>query len=203
MGEVYLAQDEKLDRKIALKFLPPELQQDETARRRFLREARSAAALDHPFVCHIHEIGETEGAAFIAMEYVPGERLDQRLAKGPLPLKEALETAVEIAEALEAAHKHHIVHRDLKPSNILLTPEGHVKVMDFGLAKRLPSEEAEIRRRTESPFRNIGGARSIWPDCLSLVPSFSPIPSMIASCNPRHWLNSRLADLSVFFGYTL
>ena len=137
MGEVYLGQETTLDRQVALKFLPEELQQDTIARKRFLREAKSAAALDHPFICHIHEVGETEGKFFIAMEYVQGETLQDKLANGPLPLKEALEKATEIAEALEAAHNKEIVHRDLKPSNIMLTPEGHVKVMDFGLAKRV------------------------------------------------------------------
>jgi len=136
MGEVYLAQDGKLDRKVALKFLPEELQQDSTAKKRFLREAKSAAALDHPFICHIHEVGEAEGKSFISMEYVQGETLKEKLVEGPLPVKEALEKATEIAEALEAAHKQEIVHRDLKPS-----PEGHVKVMDFGLAKRLVPAE--------------------------------------------------------------
>ena len=141
MGEVYLARDTTLDRQVALKFLPEELQQDTTARKRFLREAKSAAALDHPFICHIHEVGETEGQFFIAMEYVQGMMLQDQLAKGPLPVREAVETAAEIAEALEAAHKQTIVHRDLKPANIMLTPEGHVKVMDFGLAKRLTAAE--------------------------------------------------------------
>ena len=137
MGEVFLAEDTKLDRKVALKFLPDSLHQDPVAEKRFLREAKSAAALDHPFICHVHEVGEDNGKSFISMEYVSGENLKDRLAKGPLPLKEALEIATEIAEALETAHKANIVHRDLKPSNIMLTPDGHVKVMDFGLAKQL------------------------------------------------------------------
>ena len=144
MGEVYLAQDTSLDRKVALKFLPEEMQQDSTARKRFLREAKSAAALDHPFICHIHEVGEAEGKSFIAMEYIQGATLREKLVEGPLPVRDALETAGEMAEALEAAHKQKIVHRDLKPSNIMLTPEGHVKVMDFGLAKRItPVEDQE------------------------------------------------------------
>ena len=127
MGEVFLAQDTTLDRKVALKFLPEEMEQDSNARKRFLREAKSAAALDHPYICHIHEVGEVEGKSFISMEYVQGETLKEKLAKGPLPLKNALQMAIEIAEALNAAHKNDIVHRDLKPSNIMLTPDGHVK----------------------------------------------------------------------------
>lgn len=139
MGEVYLAEDTKLDRKVALKFLPEEMQRDETARKRFLREAKSAAALDHPYVCNIFEIGEAEGKDFISMEYVQGKTLKDKLAEGPLDLRETLQLAAEISEALEEAHKQGIVHRDLKPSNIMLTPQGHAKVMDFGLAKQLVS----------------------------------------------------------------
>jgi len=148
MGEVYLAQDTALDRKVALKFLPEELQQDSTARKRFLREAKSAAALDHPYICHIHEVGEVEGTSFISMEYVQGETLKDKLGKGPLPLKDALEKATEVAEALEEAHSQGIVHRDLKPSNIMLTPQGHVKVMDFGLAKQVTAVEGEEQEIT-------------------------------------------------------
>ncbi|MCH8319638.1 MAG: serine/threonine protein kinase [Acidobacteria bacterium] len=143
MGEVFLAQDTTLDRKVALKFLPEELQQDPTARKRFLREAKSAAALDHPFICKIYEIGKAQDRTFIAMEYIQGTTLEERMAEGPLPIEDVLETAGEIADALEGAHRRGIVHRDLKPSNVMLLPEGHVKVMDFGLAKRLTPEGEE------------------------------------------------------------
>ena len=143
MGVVYKAEDTRLGRNVALKFLPEEMQQDSTARKRFLREAKSAAALDHPYICKIYEVGEEKEQSFISMEYIQGMTLSQKLKEGPLPLKKALETAVEIAEALETAHKGDIVHRDLKPSNIMLTPEGHVKVMDFGLAKRLTPVEGQ------------------------------------------------------------
>ena len=135
MGEVFLAQDTSLDRKVALKFLPEQWRHDPTARKRFLREAKSAAALDHPYICKVYETAEVDDTSFIAMEYVPGQTLMERLSEGPLALSEALQTAVEVAEALEEAHGAGIVHRDLKPSNIMLRPEGHVKVMDFGLAK--------------------------------------------------------------------
>ena len=167
MGEVYLAQDTTLDRQVALKFLPDELQQDTTARKRFLREAKSAAALDHPFICHIHEMGETEGKFFIAMEYVQGETLQDKLDQGPLPLSDALEKATEIAEALEAAHKKEIVHRDLKPSNIMLTPEGHVKVMDFGLAKRVTpveGQEEEITTKLTQQGSTLGTVPYMSPE---------------------------------------
>ena len=104
MGEVFLAQDNTLDRKVALKFLPEELRQDSTARKRFLREARSAAALDHPFICKIYGVGEEEEKSFISMEYIRGTTLQKKLGDGPLPLEEALEKATEVAEALEEAH---------------------------------------------------------------------------------------------------
>ncbi len=137
MGEVYLAQDTLLDRKVALKFLSPVLESDPVAKKRLLREAKSAAALDHPFICKIYETGESDGKAFIAMEYVEGQTLKQRSAQGSLSLGEILKLATEMAEALEIAHKKGVVHRDLKPANIMLTEQGHVKVMDFGLAKHL------------------------------------------------------------------
>ena len=148
MGEVFLAQDTTLDRKVALKFLAEEMQQDTNARLRFLREAKAAASLDHPYICKIYAVGEDKGKSFIAMEYVQGATLKDSLAKGPVKLKEALKTAVEIAEALEEAHQKKIVHRDIKPSNIMLTGTGHVKMMDFGLAKHLPASENEEQEQT-------------------------------------------------------
>jgi eukaryotic-like serine/threonine-protein kinase len=137
MGEVYLADDTLLHRKVALKFLPAEMQRDLSAHQRLLNEAKSAAALDHPYICHINEFGEAEGRVFISMEYVDGQNLKERLAHGPVSPKEAQQIAAEVAEALEEAHKKGIVHRDLKPANIMLTRNGHAKVMDFGLAKQL------------------------------------------------------------------
>jgi tetratricopeptide (TPR) repeat protein/tRNA A-37 threonylcarbamoyl transferase component Bud32 len=157
MGEVYLARDIVLDREIAIKFLPEEMQKDVRARERFLREAKSAAALDHPFICQIYETGELEGKAFIAMEYVEGENLSQKMAEGHIPLRDAIQTTLEIAEALEVAHKKGIVHRDLKPANIMLTVQGHVKVMDFGLAKHiLPGEESLTKTITQTTLTEEG-----------------------------------------------
>jgi serine/threonine protein kinase/dienelactone hydrolase len=141
MGEVFLAHDASLNRKVAIKFLPESLGQDVTARSRFLREARLAAALDHPYICSIHEVGEANGRGFIVMEYVEGQTLRDRLVQGTVPLKEGLERAIEIAEALAVAHEKGIVHRDLKPSNIMLPRTGHTKVMDFGLAKHMAGIE--------------------------------------------------------------
>jgi tetratricopeptide (TPR) repeat protein/tRNA A-37 threonylcarbamoyl transferase component Bud32 len=140
MGEVYLAHDTKLDRKVAIKFLPDEMHSDPSSRERFLREAKAAAALDHPFICKIFEAGEYEGKSYIVMEYVAGATLKDKIAEAPLSLSAALKVALEVAEALEAAHEKGIVHRDLKPSNLMCAPQGHIKVMDFGLAKHIVSE---------------------------------------------------------------
>ncbi len=137
MGEVYLAKDNILERNVAIKFLPLEMERDPHTRMRFVREAKSSAALDHPFICKVYETGEVEEKAFIVMEYVEGKTLKDKMAEGPLPIAEVLRIALEIAEALDEAHKKGIVHRDLKPANIMITPQNHVKVMDFGLAKRI------------------------------------------------------------------
>ncbi len=136
MGEVCLANDAMLDRKVALKFVAATGESD--GLEELLVEARAAAALDHPFICSIYEVTTLNGRPCIAMEYVRGESLERRLRGGPLPLHEALRVAEEIAEALDAAHKRRVVHRDLKPANVMLTEDGHIKVMDFGLAARLP-----------------------------------------------------------------
>lgn len=136
MGVVYRAHDTRLDRTVALKFLPPHLRSDDAAMHRFLVEARAAAALDHPNVSVVHEIGEDEdGRQFIAMAYYEGETLKRKLERGPLPVDEALDYARQIAAGLEAAHTREIVHRDVKPGNVIVTPEGVAKVLDFGLAK--------------------------------------------------------------------
>src|SRR5258708_14786621 len=136
LGEVYLAHDSRLDRRVAIKLLPAHLAADTVARERLRREAMAAAALDHPFICKVFEIGEDTRTLFIAMEHVSGETLSERLRSGRLPLAETLRIAGEIAEALEEAHARGFVHRDLKPANVMLTKQGRVKVMDFGLAKR-------------------------------------------------------------------
>ena len=137
MGEVFLADDTQLERKVAIKFLPDELQNDPIARARFEREAKSAAARDHPFICKIYEFAKVDGRAAIVMEHVAGQTLESRLASGPLAPAEAIQIGAEVAEALTEAHARRILHRDLKPANLMLTEQGHVQVMDFGLAKRM------------------------------------------------------------------
>ena len=157
MGEVFLALDTRLNRKVALKFLSKEFRDDPQARKRLLREARSAATLDHPFICKVYEAVDEEDQAFIAMEYVEGRTLAEKVAGSPLPLKDLLGIAMEIAEALEVAHDHGIVHRDLKPANIMLGRGGHIKVMDFGLAKQTrPLVGMDSEMTTSSALTEIG-----------------------------------------------
>ena len=135
MGEVYLAQDKRLDRKVALKLLPPDLSQHSDRRYRFEQEARAASSLNHPNILTIHEIGNVASGHFIATELVDGETLRQRMAKGRLKLPDVMDIAVQIGGALSAAHAAGIVHRDIKPENVMVRPDGIVKVLDFGLAK--------------------------------------------------------------------
>src|SRR5437660_384363 len=130
MGEVYLAEDTKLDRKVAIKLLPPEAVLDEKAKSRLIREARAAARLDHQNICSIHEVGEEDGRTFIVMQYVEGETLASRIHRKPLESKESLDIATQITDALAEAHAQNIIHRDIKPQNIMLTARGQVKVLD-------------------------------------------------------------------------
>ena len=159
MGEVFLAEDTQLGRKVAIKFLTEALEADATARERLYREARSAAALDHPYICKIYEITEIDSRRCIVMEHVDGQTLESRLTEGPLAPPDAMQIAAEVAEALEHAHARRILHRDLKPSNLMLTPDGHVQVMDFGLARRL--DESGVPA-SQAPTRDTLTAAGAW-----------------------------------------
>jgi len=135
MGIVYKAEDTKLKRVVALKFLPSSIMASEAEKTRFIHEAQAAAALDHPNICIIHEIDEADGQLFIAMAYIEGQSVKAKIEAGPLKLDEALNIAMQAAEGLQAAHEKKITHRDIKPANIMITPKGQAKIMDFGLAK--------------------------------------------------------------------
>jgi len=172
MGEVYLAEDTKLDRKVALKILPSDFAVDQDRMARFVREAKSASALNHPNIITIYEIGESEGTHFIATEFIQGETLHKRLQHDPLNLKTALDAAIQITSALDAAHRAGIVHRDIKPDNVMIRPDGLVKILDFGIAKLAESrpvgsdEEAAtaLKQQSTNPGTIVGTANYMSPE---------------------------------------
>ena len=142
MGDVYRARDSKLGREVALKFLPKDLSSDPDLLARFDREAKLLALVNHPNIATIHSIEESGGHLFLVLELIEGQDLAKTLKSGPLPLNQALKVCRDVAGALEAAHRKGIVHRDLKPANVIVTPDGHVKVLDFGIAKPLQFGQA-------------------------------------------------------------
>ena len=171
MGEVYLAEDTKLERRVALKILPDEFAGDPERMRRFVQEARSASALNHPNIITIHEIGDCEGSHFITTEYVEGETLSRRLQGEPMSQRSTLDVAIQIASALQAAHDAGIVHRDIKPDNVMIRPDGVVKLLDFGIAKlteknRGPADEdaATAIKSGTSPGMIVGTAAYMSPE---------------------------------------
>ncbi len=153
MGEVYRATDTRLDRTVAIKVLPEHLADDPQRRERFEREAKAVSSLNHPHICTLHDVGEQDGIHYLVMELVEGDTLQQRLEKGRLPLDQALEYAIQIADALDKAHRQGVVHRDLKPGNIMITKSAGVKLLDFGLAK-LKSDDAQVSPLSQMPTQD-------------------------------------------------
>src|SRR5215475_7894441 len=168
MGEVYLGEDTRLGRKVAIKVLPLHSLDDEHARKRMLREAQAAATLDHPNICSIHEIGEENGTTFIVMQYIEGETLSKRIGRKAVELADAIDIAVQIADALSEAHARGIIHRDIKPQNIMLSVRGRAKVLDFGLAKII--EQQDITNSL-SPTKNLLSEPGMM---IGTVPYMSP-----------------------------
>ncbi len=164
MGEVYLAEDTRLNRKVAIKLLPLQSVSNQQASKRLLREARAAANLDHPNICAIHEVSEERGRVFISMQYVEGETLEARMKRKPLDLHESLSIATQVADAIAEAHAHGTIHRDIKPSNIMISARGTVKVMDFGLAKLMqPSSAIQSEAETEALISTPGAIIGTLP----------------------------------------
>ncbi len=172
MGVVYKAQDTRLDRPVALKFLPHDLEQGPQALERFRREAHAASALNHPNICTIHDVGEQDGQPFIAMEYIDGETLSRHIHGQPLPLSEILDLGIQIADALDAAHAQGIVHRDIKPANIFVTKRGQAKVLDFGLAKLVAKPVVDAG--------HAGSASGVAEEPVSIVGIITGTPSYMS-----------------------
>jgi serine/threonine protein kinase len=160
MGEVYLAQNSKLDRKVALKILPADVAANHDRMRRFVQEAKAASALNHPNIITIYEIEQIDSINFIATEFIDGETLRERMRSPPMSLAEVLDVAIQTASALSAAHAANIIHRDIKPENVMVRRDGIVKVLDFGLAKLTADESATVDTQAPTRFKTDPGTNA-------------------------------------------
>lgn len=206
MGEVYLAHDTMLDRKVALKILPPNLAEDSDRMGRFVREAKSASALNHPNIITIHEIGEIDGLHFIATEYIEGETLKTRLETESLSLRSTLEIALQVVSALDAAHRAGIVHRDIKPDNIMVRRDGIVKVLDFGLLKLTTSDRSEVDTEGETKMQVRTSAGVIMGTTAYMSPEQARAQEMDARTDIWSFgcvLYEMLANQQAFHGETM
>ena len=161
MGEVYQATDQKLGRNVAIKILPEEFAKDANRIARFQREAKLLASLNHPNIAAIHGLEEADGTHFLVLELIEADTLADRIKGGPSPVEEALKLALQIAEALEAAHEKGVIHRDLKPANIKVTPGGKVKVLDFGLAKASAGEQSDLNMSNSPTLSDMATQRGV------------------------------------------